>query len=254
MSSTDPTPGRPGIADGEATSVANLNLAARQFIEVYGLNPKSVMVETCRAQRCRRMTLRARPLDTSMESHSLQRRMVTPIRWLTRMTVKRYKQLCTTDELKLVRVTAQIDAPTIFLRLLGYPTVTLTESAISQTAVIDVVMIFDVSESMLNETTYSDWDTLSPTAGRALHAALRSVILTLVETYVTPAVLPRNDPWQQIINNTEADVGRVEFCVPIQYSDYDFQDKTIAFEPYRAEAIRSYRIRMLRTIPTGANQ
>src|SRR4051812_3324147 len=26
-----------GIADGQATSVANLNLAARQFIEVYGL-------------------------------------------------------------------------------------------------------------------------------------------------------------------------------------------------------------------------
>src|SRR3954464_14953840 len=39
------------IADGQATSIANLNLAARQFIEVYGLNPKSVLVETCRSQQ-----------------------------------------------------------------------------------------------------------------------------------------------------------------------------------------------------------
>ncbi len=49
----DPTPNN-GIADDEAISVANLNLAARQFIEVYGLNPKNVLVETCRAQNVAR--------------------------------------------------------------------------------------------------------------------------------------------------------------------------------------------------------
>ncbi len=93
--------------------------------------------------------------------------MACPYFWLmairTRLAVPaevaKYRELCTKDELKLVRVTAQIDSPTIFLRLLGYPTITLTELAISQTAVIDVVLIFDVSESMLNETTYEDWDT-----------------------------------------------------------------------------------------------
>src|SRR5215216_677216 len=42
------------LAQGEAESVANLNLAARQFIEVYGLDPKSVIVETCRAQQVAR--------------------------------------------------------------------------------------------------------------------------------------------------------------------------------------------------------
>src|SRR5690606_10756015 len=144
-----------GIADGQAMSVANLNLAARQFIEVYGLNPRSVIVETCRAQQVAR-DANGNALDTTGgRLFDDAGNVITSDTAL----VERYRELCTEDELKLVRVTAQIDAPTIFLRLFGYPTVTLTESAISQTAVIDVVLIFDVSESMLNETTYDDWDT-----------------------------------------------------------------------------------------------
>ena len=50
-----------GIAQDEAGSVANLNLAARQFIQVYGLNPTNVIVETCRAQQVRRD-----PIDNSL--------------------------------------------------------------------------------------------------------------------------------------------------------------------------------------------
>ncbi len=163
-----------GVADGEATSVANLNLAARQFIEVYGLDPTNVVVETCRAQQVPRdasgnaydkdptdvsaqplyITVPDDPLNPGGSSHSEINPLADPD------VIARYRELCTDDELKLVRVTAQIDAPTIFLRLLGYPTVTLTESAVSQTAVIDVVLIFDVSESMLNETNYDDWDNI----------------------------------------------------------------------------------------------
>lgn len=149
------------LAQGEATSVANLNLAARQFIEVYGLNPKNVIVETCRAQQVARDingnaldTAGVRLFDDAGNTVSTDAELIA-----------RYQELCTDDELKLVRVTAQIDAPTIFLRLLGYPTVTLTESAISQTAVIDVVLVMDVSESMLNQTGYDDWDTLTPPQG-----------------------------------------------------------------------------------------
>ncbi len=84
--------------------------------------------------------------------------MARSTRRRTKRQVEDYQELCTEDELKLVRVTAQIDAPTMFLYLLGYPTVTLTSSAMSQTAVLDVVLILDVSESMLNETTYEDWE------------------------------------------------------------------------------------------------
>ena len=150
------------FAQGEAMSVANLNLAARQFIEVYGLNPKSVIVETCRAQQVGRDGS-GNPVDADGEPLFLSTGGDNPA--ANAETIAHYRELCTNAQLKLVRVTAQIDAPTIFLRLLGYPTVTLTESAISQTAVLDVVMVFDVSESMLNETTYSDWDTLTPPQG-----------------------------------------------------------------------------------------
>src|SRR5690606_7797208 len=58
---------------------------------------------------------------------------------------------------KLIKVTAQIESPTIFLRLLGFPDIILEASSISETAVLDVVMILDVSESMLAETTPYTW-------------------------------------------------------------------------------------------------
>ena len=153
-----------GIADGQATSVATLNLAARQFIEVYGLNPKSVLVETCRSQQVA-YDANGNPLDAANVPLFLEVPDEPPVGHTKKIpnpaadqeTIKKFQQLCTSDELKLVRVTAQIDSPTIFLSLLGYPTVTLTESAISQTAVIDVVMILDTAPSMANETTYDDW-------------------------------------------------------------------------------------------------
>ncbi len=147
----------PGVAEDEADSVANLNLAARSFIELYGLDPGNVIVETCRAQQVGR-DLNDDPIDAA--GIKLFNADGTVNSAADARTVELYQELCTADELKLVRVTAQIDAPTMFLYLLGYPTVTLTESAMSQTAVLDVVLVLDVSESMLNETTYEDWETI----------------------------------------------------------------------------------------------
>ncbi len=111
-----------------ARNIATVNLAARQFIEFYGLNPSTVLVDTCATARD--------PGDDLFDELE-----------------------CSTDQQprKLVKVTAQIESPTVFLRLIGWGNVTLEASAISETAVLDVVMIFDVSESMLNQTTYGDW-------------------------------------------------------------------------------------------------
>jgi Flp pilus assembly protein TadG len=122
----DPTPAN-AIAEDQATSFANMNLAARQFIEVYGLSPSEVTVETCHAQN---------------RNIPVQGRDVT---------------LCTADERKLVRVTAQIDSPTTFFSLFGFQTIRLQASSTSETAVLDLVFIMDVSESMLNETTPRTW-------------------------------------------------------------------------------------------------
>ena len=152
--------------EGQAISIANLNLAARQFIEVYGLNPSNVLVETCYTQNFELQPSGIRPgdfrpLDSAgvpmylYDSNGLR---TGPNPAANPDDIRRYEQLCTPDELKLVRVTAQIESPTVFLRLLGYPQITLTAAAISQTAVIDVVLIFDVSESMLMQTEYRDWE------------------------------------------------------------------------------------------------
>lgn len=113
-----------------ARNIANINLAARQFIEFYGLNPINVLVETCAT---------ALPTDPN------------------------YAQLeCTADKepRKLVRVTAQITSETVFMRLLGWGSIVLEANAISESAVLDVVMIFDGSESMLNQTSYEDWEAI----------------------------------------------------------------------------------------------
>jgi hypothetical protein len=156
-----------GAVMGEAASLAQLTLAARQFIELYGLNPNDVLVETCRAQRVPRDGA-GNPVLTDPEVRA------------------RYEQLCTNEELKLVRVTAQIASPTVFLRLLGQPSILLTESAISQTAVIDVVLVFDVSESMLNETRDDDW-----------------AVEGYTNIYVPPAVPYSNpEPWNTLLSQT----------------------------------------------------
>ncbi len=254
----DPTPGDAN-ADDEAISVANLNLAARQFIEVYGLNPKSVIVETCRAQQVARDDA-GTPYDNggnpsgtdpnypytdssrttiNPAAHKLFNADGTVNSAADPAVVERYKQLCTPDELKLVRVTAQIDAPTIFLRLLGYPTVTLTESAISQTAVLDVVMIFDVSESMLNQTTYNDWDTLNPPEGvRYMPPFINySDHGWEADPLATPTPVPaRDDPWRFIADNTEGTLN-TDINPSLVTPNYIIGDKTIAFEPTGADPL-----------------
>lgn len=163
----DPNYTNPG--DEQAASIAHLNLAARQFIEVYGLNPDQVIVETCQTQQIAYNSFTAgvytqmRPLDGNGVELYTYNNSPPYAKFDDNAGAdvedrRRYEQLCKDNELKLVRVTAQIVAPTVFLRLLGFQNITLTESSISQTAVLDVVMILDVSESMAYDTTYEDWD------------------------------------------------------------------------------------------------
>jgi Flp pilus assembly protein TadG len=100
---------------------AQLGMAARQYIELYGLSPTSVLVENC--------------ISTNSSD----------------------PELCTLNQDKLVRVTAQIDYEPVFMRLLGFQRFTLQARAISQTASLDVVIIMDVNESMTNYTGLDDW-------------------------------------------------------------------------------------------------
>ncbi|MBZ0292254.1 MAG: hypothetical protein K8L99_06770, partial [Anaerolineae bacterium] len=123
-----------------ARSFANVGVAARQFLEFYGVNPKAVVVDMC---------------STVSEPDPGDPTKLIPIAGLE----DDFDELCAdnNNQRKLIRVTAQSSSPTVFLRLLGWPDITLQASAISETAVLDVVLILDVSESMLNQTTYETW-------------------------------------------------------------------------------------------------
>ena len=58
-------------------------------------------------------------------------------------------QLCTQPfHKKLVRITVSADIPLAFLRVLGYDSLSLSASAISEAASMDVVLVIDISESM----------------------------------------------------------------------------------------------------------
>jgi hypothetical protein len=119
----------------EDRNLGDVGMAARQFIEFHNLNPRRVLVDTCETVRF---------IDVDPDEDGIQ---PDP-------------DLCTPDRQKLVRVTAEIDSPTVFLRLLlpdEWATFELRASAISQTAALDIVMILDASESMANETTYESW-------------------------------------------------------------------------------------------------
>ncbi|MDZ4769828.1 MAG: pilus assembly protein TadG-related protein, partial [Chloroflexota bacterium] len=232
-----------GIAQGEAESVANLNLAARQFIELYGLNPTNVLVETCRAQNVVRDPTTLDPQDRV--GTNLFNVNGTVNTGANQDDVKRYQELCTEDELKLVRVTAQIEAPTIFMRLLGYDSVTLTESAISQTAVIDVVLIFDVSESMLNETTYSDWDLTTPKQGvRYLPPYFDDAFDDPID-YINPG-LEDYDTANNLLLHNQTEINRaIDYDTPFPSAAdidlrYQLTDSIIKFEPNGAGGWQEY--------------
>ncbi|NJL56181.1 hypothetical protein HC928_14110 [bacterium] len=112
-------------------NIGEVQMAALQFIEFHNLDPRRVVVHTC-----------ANSPDMDLSTPDI---------------LDEDPEICTADQRKLVRVTAEIDSPTVFMRLFGFDDVVLSASAISETAVLDVVLIMDVSESMLAETTYDDW-------------------------------------------------------------------------------------------------
>ncbi len=124
-----------------ARSFGNVGVAARQFIEFYGLVPEQVLIDMC--------------VTVSEDDGSGNLQAITGLEDV-------FDELCVGPngdffERKLIKVTAQIQSPTVFMRLFGFPDVTLEASALSETAVLDVVVIMDVSESMLNQTTFETW-------------------------------------------------------------------------------------------------
>ncbi len=121
-------------AEGDLNrTYAEMNIAARQMIELHGISPDIVRVDTCESTKDR--------MGASPELEEINAFLCRPGN-ATR---------------KLVMVSAKVSSPTLFMRVLGWQEIVLEASALSETAVLDVVIVMDVSESMLHDTTYEDW-------------------------------------------------------------------------------------------------
>jgi Flp pilus assembly protein TadG len=121
------------------TNEGAIQMAAKQFVEFHGLDAVTVKVETCQSLN----QGQGQPEDEHLAGDRASEELVA--------------ELCTADQRKLVKVTVQAESPTAFLKLVGWNNFTLQASAISETAALDVVLIMDVSESMLTDTNYDDW-------------------------------------------------------------------------------------------------
>lgn len=142
----------------ENTSYAQVSAAAAQYIRLHGLDPESVKVETC---------------ETEIDDYKKNPRNGSPAdsppgrlqSWLSQndaTTGVPHSELCRPDPTKLVRVSAQISSPTTFLSVLGYGAIRLSASSLSQTAVMDIVLLLDGSLSMTADTRDAEVKIVTP--------------------------------------------------------------------------------------------
>src|SRR5579859_5592317 len=116
----------------QTTNFGSLGAVAEQYIKIHGLDPLSVRVENC-----------ATEVDDWLSKHGM---LSTPDNQkiaFTTLVSTPGEQLCTTSPQKLVRVDAQIDSQTTFLSLIGFSTIRLSASSVSQTGSLDVALLID---------------------------------------------------------------------------------------------------------------
>lgn len=138
----------------EGTDYGTVALAARQYIVLHGLQPNRVWVETCETDI-------AEWRQDNPESNDPPGSDISDLMPET--------ELCDWDNpRKLVRVVAQIDSQTTFLKLIGIDDFVITSSATSETAALDVVLVLDTSTSMAEDTEtihYTEWGLGEPAPG-----------------------------------------------------------------------------------------
>ncbi len=117
----------------QSSNFGSLGAVAEEYIKIHGIDPTSVRVDDC-----------ATEIADYITAHG-----GTPANALGQLLLSPTEQLCTDPKKpeKLVRVEAQIDSQTTFLSLIGFPTVRLSASSVSQTASLDVALLIDASAS-----------------------------------------------------------------------------------------------------------
>lgn len=282
---------RQGSEDAASDVITRASMAARQFIEFHGLNPRDVWVEMCENQPRQDFSpgqegLQLEPPSVTLarEKFELAKKSLTDatpetietLRFEMAVSVDEYIQaiidiiiddytpelddalgiyndrkffwldstldedwdayvdvidptintfrqaigdmstdleICSPDVRKLVRVTAQIDSPTVFLRVLGFTSIPLQASAISETALLDVVLIMDVSETMARDTSYEDWSKVNLgmayvppfLAGPFRSGVNNSYMPTITNNLIEVGFLPRNHSTQDFVHQQNID-------------------------------------------------
>lgn len=143
----------------EGTDYGTVAFTAREFIQLHGLEPHKVWVETCETDIAQ---WRAGTGAWAGNPH--------PEGSYPEVSAMGNTELCNwTQPRKLVRVVAQIKSPTFFLKVIGIDDLTLETSSLSETAVLDVALVIDTSESMTGNTEldlhYRDWAGLNVGSG-----------------------------------------------------------------------------------------
>lgn len=145
----------------EGTDYGEVAIAAQQYIALHGLEADSILVETCETDIYQwRAGLGPWEGDPHPEA------LFSPVSANMPET-----ELCDWDDpKKFVRVSAQIVSPTTFLSLIGIGSITLEATSVSETAVLDVALVIDISESMAIDTTTDDYSLagLNPPGGGGL--------------------------------------------------------------------------------------
>ncbi len=186
-------------------SFAEVGVAARMMIEMHGFESEEILVETC-------ASLGGDPADYLCNEQNRFR--------------------------KLVRVGATVMSPTVFLQLIGIQDFELSAVSTSETAVLDVVMVMDVSESMLLDTTYKDWAEINygrvyvpPLLEDANGAAAGTGILNKEDAAGTfdgstarPAIADASATGKTLFPN-----GHTFDMLPVGNADYDKFDDLIQF-------------------------
>ncbi|MBX3063252.1 MAG: VWA domain-containing protein [Anaerolineae bacterium] len=155
---------------------AKLNNVARQFVQLQGgVDPDTVLVETCETDiHNYKMdyiadfgnlpdypsspdpdAVKLNPDGTTSPADSFQPNIdiiLGKSRLFTAHPDRPKSELCKLDPQKLVRVSAQMSSPTAFLGILGWRNVVLVAASVSQTAVLDVALVIDISPSMSEDT------------------------------------------------------------------------------------------------------
>jgi Flp pilus assembly protein TadG len=123
----------------ENATFLTLHAVAQQYIQMHGVQSSTVTVETCETEVYDWQKANNK-LGTAYNVEALNE------------LINAKSELCKKNPQKLVRVSAQVESPTTFLSMLGWRSVTLQTSSVSQTAVLDVAIVLDTSLSQADDT------------------------------------------------------------------------------------------------------